>query len=123
MRGKWDLEHPERVREINRKSSKKWKLEHPEKVRERNREIYLKNKKRIAEKLKKWKIEHPDKARDQKKSKENRKRLVDSYIRHLFTKTLLKGFKPNEIPKEIIESKKEQIQAFRLYQKIKEELK
>jgi len=98
------------------KIAKKWRKNNPEKERLRRKKWRKNNPEKIRLKKKKWREDYPEKAKAKSRRKQQKQRnnVTDVYVKCLIKAST--GLKRDEIPKEMIETK-------RLILKLKRELK
>ena len=93
---KWRQENPEKARALN----EKWAKQNPEKIKEMRKKAYKKHRVRIRNYMRKYHVEW-------------RKECKDSYLVVLLRQQIKGDIKPEDIPRELYELKKQIVLAKR----------
>jgi len=100
-----------------------WREQHRERLRQQAREHYQQNLEHKHEINRRWRERNPDKVRitNQRSAQKQRDTLSDSYILHLLTKR--SGLSRKNIPAELIEAKRQELERERVARKMLSELR
>lgn len=103
----------EENRETVLAKQKRYREENPERVRARRKRYYKKNRETVLARGKRYCEDNPEsvRARQERYRKRSAKRLDDAYVRKVLTHGTLLTF--GDIPKDLIEAKRAQLQLLR----------